>query len=92
MKECKWLATLKYNIASHFFALATHMWLLDESIGQQSVDCTPSSFPLSYSTFLLPWYPETRCCRSRASSLRGRCVPEGGCPAGGHTGSLRKNI
>lgn len=36
-----------------------------------------------------PGFPTGRCyCRNKSSSLRGRGVPAGGCPAAGHRNSL----
>lgn len=49
--------------------------------------CTAQSF----FTISLPLFLETHCCRNGGSSLRGRGAPGGGCPAGVHTDSLRKN-
>lgn len=45
---------------------------------------------LTSSFFFVPLCPKTRCCRNRASSLRGIGVPEGGCPAGEHMDSLKE--
>lgn len=69
-------------LCKHFF---TFCWFVDIFLLYNS------SFILSPFTISLPSFLETHCCRNRASSPRDRGVPEGGCPAGGHMGSLWKN-